>query len=716
MLFPSVSVPGELTRIALSDVHAGDDLPNVNALLSTDDPTAYADAPESTPRAVPLLTEHALNTFTRPGLRGFRITVDDAEDEASAADFAALMQLGGGWTPRFAIAQEPEVSDRRLAYRAVDESAGLELGTELESLAGGSLRIRHTLTNRADSPYVVQGLDVSVPLADNQTELLDFTGRHERERQPQRHTIADGIWSREFRWGKTGFEGPLFVAGTPGFDFAHGSVLMVQPAWSGNNELYVQRDMAQIATVSAGELLEPGEIVLRQGESYATPWIMVTASNSGLDGAAASLHQWERSLPAHPRRQPVVLNVWEGVMFDHNLDALLEIARRAAAIGVERYVLDDGWFHLRRDDHAGLGDWWVDPDVWPEGLHPLVDFVHEQGMQFGLWFEPEMVNPDSDLYREHPDWVLQAAPRTPILQRHQLVLDLANPEAFDHVYRAIHDVLSQYRIDYIKWDHNRYLLEAGSNLHGGAASIHNQTVAYYRLLDKLRADFPDIEWESCASGGGRIDTGVIEHVQRCWTSDMTDALSRQCIQRWTVQNIAPEYLGAHISQPTSQQTGRTYSVAFRAATAVFHSFGIEWDITKASDADLQELASWIVWYKANRDFLHSGRFVRLDVADPAVLAHGVVAADGSRALIAHVQYEESSSNRGVWLRVPGLDADARYALRWVGPEPARASLEPIDPLGPVGSRSVSGAWLASPGVRVPRCRPETVRLVEIVKV
>ena len=407
MLFPSVSVPGELTRIALSDVHAGDDLPNVNALLSTDDPTAYADAPESTPRAVPLLTEHALNTFTRPGLRGFRITVDDAEDEASAADFAALMQLGGGWTPRFAIAQEPEVSDRRLAYRAVDESAGLELGTELESLAGGSLRIRHTLTNRADSPYVVQGLDVSVPLADNQTELLDFTGRHERERQPQRHTIADGIWSREFRWGKTGFEGPLFVAGTPGFDFAHGSVLMVQPAWSGNNELYVQRDMAQIATVSAGELLEPGEIVLRQGESYATPWIMVTASNSGLDGAAASLHQWERSLPAHPRRQPVVLNVWEGVMFDHNLDTLLEIARRAAAIGVERYVLDDGWFHLRRDDHAGLGDWWVDPDVWPEGLHPLVDFVHEQGMQFGLWFEPEMVNPDSDLYREHPDWVLR---------------------------------------------------------------------------------------------------------------------------------------------------------------------------------------------------------------------------------------------------------------------------------------------------------------------
>ena len=406
--------------------------------------------------------------------------------------------------------------------------------------------------------------------------------------------------------------------------------------------------------------------------------------------------------------------------FDHNFDTLKALADRAADSGVERFVVDDGWFGSRRDDTSGLGDWQIAQDVWPDGpksLKALADYVHAKGMEFGLWFEPEMVNPDSDVARNHPDWILSPTTgRLPLQGRTQQVLDLTNPDAFDYIYGCMDQLVDELGIDYIKWDHNRYLLEAGSNLHGGAASIHNQTVAYYRLLDKLRADFPDIEWESCASGGGRIDTGVIEHVQRCWTSDMTDALSRQCIQRWTVQNIAPEYLGAHISQPTSQQTGRTYSVAFRAATAVFHSFGIEWDITKASDADLQELASWIVWYKANRDFLHSGRFVRLDVADPAVLAHGVVAADGSRALIAHVQYEESSSNRGVWLRVPGLDADARYALRWVGPEPARASLEPIDPLGPVGSRSVSGAWLASPGVRVPRCRPETVRLVEIVKV
>lgn len=718
MLFPSPSIPGEVTRIALSDAHAGDDLPSVSALTCTADAAAYADIPAMTPRAVPLLTEHALNSFTRPGLRGFHIR--DASADGTLA--------GDGWSPRFTLSGEPEVTERvegadlddgavaRLTYRAADESAGLELTTEIESLVGGTLRIRHTVRNVGKSPYMLQGLDVSVPLRDDQTEFLDFAGRHERERQPQRHTIADGIWNREFRWGKTGFEGPVIVAGTPGFGFGHGTVVMVQPAWSGNNELYVQRDMAQTATISAGELLEPGEVTLRTGEAYATPWIMVTASTHGLDGAAASLHDWERSLPTHPDHRPVMLNVWEGVMFDHDLGRLKEIADRAARIGVERYVLDDGWFHLRRDDNAGLGDWWVDPDVWPDGLDPLIDHVHGLGMEFGLWFEPEMVNPDSDLYRAHPDWVMQASPRTPILQRHQLVLDLTNPQAYEHVYRQIHAMLSQYRIDYVKWDHNRYLLEGGSNLRHGAAAIHDQTLAYYRLLDQLRADFPAIDWESCASGGGRIDTGVIEHVQRCWTSDMTDALSRQEIQRWTVQTIAPEYLGAHISQPTSQQTGRTYTIAFRAATAVFCEFGIEWDITKASEGDLDELAAWIGWYKANRDFLHTGRVVRLDVADPAVRAHGVVAQDGSRAIIAHVQCDESSSNRGTWLRVPGLEPDARYTLRWAGPEPAEARLETFDPYGPVGERTVSGAWLGTTGVRIARCRPETVRLIAIERV
>lgn len=228
------------------------------------------------------------------------------------------------------------------------------------------------------------------------------------------------------------------------------------------------------------------------------------------------------------------LSILVPLYFDQDPDVVLDLVGRAARLGVERFVLDDGWFHARRTDTAGLGDWWVDRSVWPDGLKPLADAVHAHGMEFGLWFEPEMVNPDSDLFRAHPDWILQASGRMPLPHRNQQVLDLTNPDAFAHVFEQISTVLGECGVDYVKWDHNRDLLEAGTNTRGGAPAVHEQTVAYYRLLDTLRGRFPNIQWESCASGGGRIDLDVIEHVERVWTSDMTDALSRQRIQPWRV--------------------------------------------------------------------------------------------------------------------------------------------------------------------------------------
>lgn len=705
MLFPSAaSEQWPLTRLLMADSSVGDDLPRVMGVIASRDGSELNQVPDQDPRPRNLLVEHALNVFTRPGIRGQRV-IDDGDN----------VQVGRAWSPRFKVTEPPVVSGDVLRYGARDECAGLELATEVEALKGGSLRIRHTLTNTASGSYVLEGLDVHVPLGDNMTEFVDFCGRHERERQPQRHRVADGTWLREFRKGKPGYDGPLVVAGTEGFDFQHGSVLMVQVAWSGDSSIAVDRDDEQSAGIDAGELLLPGEMVLAKGESYTTPWVVVTASNEGLDGAAQSVHRWQRSLSAHPKTQPVTLNVWEAVMFRHDISKLQELAQLAARIGVERYVLDDGWFHLRRDDYAGLGDWWIDPDVWPNGLKPLSDYVRNLGMEFGLWIEPEMINQDSDLYRQHPDWILQSSGRTPIEQRHQLVLDLTNQQAFDYVFNAISDVLSQTGVDYIKWDHNRFLLEAGSNLRGGAPAVHAQTEAFYRLLDKLRERFPQIEWESCASGGGRIDEGIIEKVSRFWCSDMTDAMSRQMIQRWTVQGVAPEYIGAHISQPVSQQTERTLSLGFRAATAVFFAFGIEWDLTEAGESDLQQLGDWISWYKENRDFLHSGRFVRLDLADCATLGYGVVADDGSRAIIEHVQYDESRSNRGVYMRIPGLNERALYKVRWAATPQLSAPLESFDEYGPLGDVTVSGQYLMAVGIRIPRCRPETERIFEIVR-
>ena len=563
MLFPRALGADPRTAVTLVDVD--DALPVVSWLGATDrgeDADGFgvvANGP-----GLPLLGEHARGRFTRPHLRGHRVG-------------------GGAWTTWFRPTGR-EVDDTLLVVRAEDRAAGLALVYELEAVVGGGLRGRATVTNVGEGEYVVDGLEVVLPLADDHVDLLDFTGRHERERTPQRHTVDDGLWLREGLGGRPGLDAAtMVVAGTAGFSTTRGSVVGVHVGWSGNSVLRVERTAAHGATIGGGELLLPGEVVLPTGSSYVSPWVYVAASDDGLDGLAAVWHEYQRSLDAHPPHQPVVLNVWEAVFFDHDLDRLRQIADRGASVGVERFVLDDGWFHDRRDDTAGLGDWMVDEQVWPDGLDPLIDHVRGLGMEFGLWFEPEMVNPDSDLFRAHPEWILSAGEaRTPLLHRNQQVLDLTRPEVVDHLFDRVHAVLSEHAIDYVKWDHNRDLLEAGSGARGGAPAVHAQTLAFYDLLDRLRAAHPDVAWESCASGGGRIDLGVLERVQRVWTSDMTDALARQSIQRWTTQLVAPEYVGAHVSATTTHTTHRTLSLDFRAATALFGAFGIEWDLTEAS--------------------------------------------------------------------------------------------------------------------------------------
>ncbi len=500
----------------------------------------------------PVLPEHWRNWFGRPALRGHRL---GEKPDLPAAGFS--------WSTAFSVS-EVDIGETILQVSAMDADAGLELQIEFEALSGGALRGRARVTNTDALPYLVKGLEIVIPVPDSHRELLDFTGRHERERQPQRHAIETGLWLREGRWGSTGLPtGMMLVTGTPGFSFADADVLAVHVGWSGNTVLRCERTDKSGTTIGGGELLLPGEIVLAAGQTYASPWVYIAASRDGLDGVAGQFHAWLRSLPSHPVEQKTTLNVWEAVYFDHDLDRLSRLAELAARVGIERFVLDDGWFRHRRDDHAGLGDWYVDKTVWPQGLTPLIDKVRGLGLEFGLWFEPEMINPDSDLYRAHPDWVLRTPGREPMLHRHQLALDLTRAEVYDYVLQRIDAILTENDIGFVKWDFNRDLLEAGSPARDGAPVVHEQTLSFYRLLDELRARHSRVTWESCASGGGRIDLAVLERAERVWTSDMTDALSRQHIQRWTSQLIPPEYMGAHISAPTSHQTGRTFTLDFR---------------------------------------------------------------------------------------------------------------------------------------------------------
>jgi alpha-galactosidase len=693
MLFPST--PG-VTGLNLAE--APGSMPQVCWLGVVDFPDPGGTAFDA--GCSPLVGEHSSGLLTRPHLRGHRVTVDGA---------------GRDWTTAFS-ALEVRRETTTLGVRAEDRGAGLTLSHEFESVPGGALRARATVTNIAAESYLLEGLEVVLPVSDRLTEVLDFTGRHERERTPQRHELTDGLYLRESRGGRPGFGSPTLLAvGAPGFGTDAGDVVAAHVAWSGNSVLRIERDAASGTTLGGGELLLPGEVVLAEGTSYTTPWVHFVASHGGLDGVADAWHNYLRSLPSHPVTQPVTMNVWEAVYFDHDQHRLRAIADRAAAVGVERFVLDDGWFLGRRDDTRGLGDWVVDPSVWPEGLSSLADHVCGLGMEFGLWFEPEMVNPDSELFRAHPDWVLSPRERLPRPQRHQQVLDLANPEVSEHLFERMTEVIETHQIAAVKWDHNRDLLEAGSPRRGGAPSTHDQTVAFYRLLDRLIARHPTVSWESCASGGGRIDLGVLERVQRVWASDMTDALARQQIQRWTVQLVAPEYLGAHVSAPRNHVTGRTWDLGFRAATALFGAMGIEWDLLEAEESQLQELASWVELHKRYRDLLHSGRVVRPTSSDPAVLLHGVVAQDASEGLLAHVQLDESAHNRGVRVRVQHLPPQQTYALGWEGPTDLSATsmATALPRQGPTSGVPVSGAWLGSVGFFLPRRRPGTVTLVRV---
>ncbi|MCQ4079629.1 alpha-galactosidase [Streptomyces sp. RB6PN25] len=596
-----------------------------------------------------------------------------------------------------------------LTVHAADEEAGVAVRTELRLTPEGVVRIRHTVTNNGPGSWTVGAVRGILPVPEEAAELLDLTGRWGLERVPQRTAFGFGTRSRESRKGRPGHDAAtVLVAGTPGFGFRHGQVWAAHVAWSGDTEHYAERFPDTTGVLGGGELPASGEIRLGPGERHTSPWVYFVHSDHGLDGVSDRLHRLLRARPNHPRGpRPVVLNTWEAVYFDQDLARLRQLADRAQQVGVERFVLDDGWFRGRRDDTAGLGDWYVDEKVWPDGLHPLVDHVRSLGMEFGLWVEPEMVNLDSELARRHPEWLLAAEGRLPAPHRNQHVLDLARPEAFAHIRERLDALLTEYPITYLKWDHNRPLVEA---VHDGAAGVHRQTRAVYALMDQLRAAHPGLEIESCSSGGGRVDLGIIEHTDRVWASDTNDPIDRQHIQRWTGLLLPPELIGSHIGPATAHVTRRTTRLSFRSATALFGHAGIEWDLTQCSTEELIELKGWATAYRRLRGLLHSGRTVRADHPDPAAVLHGVVAEDGRRAVFGYLQLDSPVASSPARLRLPGLrdDLDYRIALCPELPVPEKVTGPLVD-----GAVTLPGRVLAAVGLAVPRLDPADALVFEI---
>ncbi|UNK72080.1 alpha-galactosidase [Microbacterium sp. H1-D42] len=676
------------------------------ALVSSRVPPLGASEPDE-PVAASVLPEHTLGWQGRPGISGSR--------------------AGRAWSPEFLV-DEVSIDGARLdgpsgirnhghgvvVVRAADAVTALGLEITIELTEAGVVRMRADLHNRADDEYQLDELLLCLPVPLQAEELLDFGGRWGRERAPQRHRVTQGTHRREGRRGRTGLDAATILsAGVPGFGFAAGEVWGVHTAWSGNHVHQLERMLSGIQLLGGGELLLPGEMRLAPDAHYRSPWVYGFYGD-GLDAAARRAHRMLRARPQHPTRpRPITLNTWEAVYFDHDEKALTDLADLAADIGVERFVLDDGWFGARRGDTAGLGDWTVSKDAWPHGLGPLIQHVRGLGMEFGLWVEPEMVNVDSDLARAHPDWIMTARDRLPIEARNQQVLDMANPDCYAHIRDAMLTLLDENDIAYLKWDHNRDLVDAGTGA-SHTPGVHGQTEAYYRLVAELKAHQPGLEIEACSSGGGRVDLGALEHSDRIWVSDNNDPVDRTEINLWTSQLVAPELMGTHISSQVSHTTGRVHSLSFRSATALFGHLGIEIDLRTAAPEELDELRAWVGLHRELRDLLHGGDLVRLDHPDPSIVLHGVVAPDQSSALYSFTSLARSPLANSGRVRLPGLAAGRRYAVRpeyFGGPVP-----DSILPSWWDEGVELDGGLLGTVGLMPPALPPEQAVVLRVTAI
>jgi alpha-galactosidase len=571
-----------------------------------------------------------------------------------------------------------------------DDVAKIELVVSL-SIKGNVLKLSTSLTNRDDGVLDVAWLASGVlPLPADAHTVLSYSGRHNSEFVAVTNSLTRSMWRRENRRGLTShdcFPGAIVEA--------DGATFGAQLGWSGNHAQQIEWIDDGRYQWQMGEAFAPGEVRLAAGETIRTADMLATC---GVDASivAQNFHAAIRARMNWPgdkmRPRPVHLNTWEGFYFSHDEAALMELADAAAAVGIERFVLDDGWFAGRDNDLSSLGDWWADSRKYPNGLAPLASHVVSLGMEFGLWVEPEMVNPDSELYRNHPDWALSVDGRPLLASRNQLVLDMQRADVQEYLFEKIAALLRELPISYLKWDHNRDVVAAG-NRPAYRAQVHGG----YALMSRLRAGFPNVEIEACAGGGGRIDAGVVQHCHRFWTSDNIDAVSRVAIQRGFLQFMPPETMGAHIGASPAHATGRSQSMAFRGGVALPGHFGVELDVRKLNDVDRAELAGWISTYKQHRDRLHHGQVWMGEGSDGLLWqAHGTP----HDVLLLIYRIDPQTQRHAPSLKLPMLDAGVRYRLTDA----------------PFGLDQADGAWLIQHGLALRPMKAESVQIIRLTKI
>ena len=528
------------------------------------------------------------------------------------------------------------------------------------------------------------------PAPHDARDLVDFSGRWCREFQPITTSWQAGIRLRDNRTGRSSHEHfPGLYLPVNGATNNLGHVYAFHYGWSGGHGMIAEELPDGRRQLQFGHA--PGT-QHSPARTFETALLYGCFSGQGWNGCAVSFQRYARdhivSFPAGSLPRPVHYNCWEAIYFDHKLDVLTDIASKAADLGAERFVLDDGWFAGRNDDTTSLSHWQVDPQKYPDGLNPLINHIHHCGMQFGLWVEPEMVSPGTDIDRTKPDWILGTAHQ--VLGRHQKVLNLALPAVQDFLFESLAGLLSEYAIDYLKWDHNRVLPQPDAA----------QTHGVYRVLERIREKFPAVEIESCASGGGRIDFGILHHTHRFWLSDSNDAIERVRIQHHAALFLPAALTGSHVGPEICKTSGRRLDINFRGWVAAQRHMGLELDPRELNTEDERDLKKIIGWWKANRDWMMAADILRLDHPDPAVIGEMQLSADRTKFVVFLNRIDSSAQILPRPVKLTGLLSQKFYTIRLVDQEDR-------DDL------CLSGAYLMGQGVLLPdKSYPATVQVLE----
>lgn len=526
------------------------------------------------------------------------------------------------------------------------------------------------LKNESGEDMQINGvLSASAPVHGSGCDVIHLKGAWARERHVMRQTQGEGEYRIFSQRGASGHEANPFLAlcEKSATEFS-GEVWAVSLVYSGSFEALSYVNNTENSRLSIG--LNPDVFTwkLEPGETFVSPEAAMVYSPDGLNGMSHAFHRlYSENLMRSKwfeRDRPILINNWEATYFNFNEEKILQIARRAKELGVEMLVLDDGWFGKRNTDNCSLGDWVVNPEKLPGGLNGLSDRLHDLGLKFGLWFEPEMISPDSDLYRAHPDWCLHVDGRARVEMRNQLILDLSRKEVQDYIIESVSAVLESARIEYVKWDMNRNMTEPFSGAQTPERqkeTQHRYMLGLYRVLEEITARFPEILFESCSGGGGRFDPGMLYYMPQTWTSDDSDAAERMFIQYGTSFVYPPCAMGAHVSAVPNHQTGRTTAMQTRGDVALGGNFGFELDLSQLSDADAETVRRLIEREKQVRTLVRTGEFTRLlSPFDHPYAAWQFRARDNSEALICAYRLMTRPATPHLLLRASGLDESAVY--------------------------------------------------------